>query len=140
MVDPGSERVSFSNLVASMGASGVGLFSQMETLLRAADADEGDESATGAAEIDDEAAKRAASMPLGERKQRLEAGLSATREIIDTLTMLENKTQGNLNDSERELLTSVLTELRLGYTRMAERIAHLPAGDDEDGDAGEADG
>lgn len=140
MVDPGSERVSFSNLVASMGASGVGLFSQMDTLLRAAGVGVEDEGEAGAAELDEETAKRAASMPPGERKQRLEAGLSATREIIDTLTMLEKKTQGNLNDSERELLTSVLTELRLGYTRMADRVAGLAAGDDGEGSTGEADG
>lgn len=138
MADTDSGKVSFASLVASMGASGVGLFSQMETLLRAA-GEGGEEGGAEGEGPEDEAVQRAASMSKQERKQRLQAGLSATREIIDTLNMLEQTTKGNLNEEERELLTSVLTELRLGYTRVAGRVDDLPVDDDEDGGSGESD-
>ena len=38
---------------------------------------------------------------------------------IDTLTMLEDKTKGNLNDDERDLLKHVLYDLKMRYVRVA---------------------
>ncbi len=38
---------------------------------------------------------------------------AAARHIVDTLTMLAEKTNGNLNDEESKLLTALLYELKL---------------------------
>ena len=39
--------------------------------------------------------------------------VAAARHIVDTLSMLAEKTQGNLNDEESKLLTALLYELKL---------------------------
>jgi hypothetical protein len=44
-----------------------------------------------------------------------EPELPAAQQTIDTLEMLEAKTQGNLEDEERKLLESILYELRMHY-------------------------
>ncbi len=41
--------------------------------------------------------------------------LPVARQTIDTLVMLQEKTQGNLDDEEQALLTNLLTELRMRY-------------------------
>ena len=41
--------------------------------------------------------------------------LPLARETIDTLELLQDKTRGNLTDDEGELLTTLLTELRMRY-------------------------
>lgn len=41
--------------------------------------------------------------------------LSAAKQIIDILGILEEKTRGNLDDSETKLLTSLLYDLRVHY-------------------------
>ncbi len=41
--------------------------------------------------------------------------LAAARQIIDILGILEEKTRGNLDDSEAELLKSLLYDLRVQY-------------------------
>ena len=41
--------------------------------------------------------------------------LPAARQIIDILGILEEKTRGNLDDSEAELLKSLLYDLRIQY-------------------------
>ena len=43
----------------------------------------------------------------------LEKNLPLARQTIDTLAMLEEKTQGNLEEEESELLRSILYELRM---------------------------
>ena len=50
----------------------------------------------------------------GEARQDL--GLA--RHTIDTLGMLQEKTKGNLSDEEKNLLDSVLTDLRLAFVRL----------------------
>ena len=43
--------------------------------------------------------------------------LAEAKEAIDLLSMLQNKTKGNLNDRETQLLRSVISELQLQFTR-----------------------
>ncbi len=47
--------------------------------------------------------------------ERAERNLPLARQTIDTLALLETKTRGNLTDEESELLTNLLTELRMRY-------------------------
>lgn len=46
--------------------------------------------------------------------------LPVAKQTIDVLAMLEEKTQGNLTDEERRLLTNALYELRLLYVKETE--------------------
>ncbi len=41
--------------------------------------------------------------------------LPVARQTIDTLVLLQEKTQGNLTDEEQGLLTNLLTELRMRF-------------------------
>lgn len=41
------------------------------------------------------------------------------RQTIDTLILLQEKTQGNLTDEEQELLTNLLTELRMRFVEIS---------------------
>ncbi len=43
--------------------------------------------------------------------------LAEAKEAIDLLSMLQNKTKGNLSDKETQLLRSVISELQLQFTR-----------------------
>lgn len=45
--------------------------------------------------------------------------LNGAKQMIDILTMLEEKTRGNLTPEEKQFLESALTELRLEYVRRA---------------------
>jgi hypothetical protein len=46
-----------------------------------------------------------------------EPNLPLAQQTIDTLVMLQAKTQGNLEEEERKLLESVLYELRMAFVR-----------------------
>ena len=48
--------------------------------------------------------------------------LETARHLIDVLAMLEIKTKGNLDESEGKMLSSLLYDLRVGYTE-AEKAA-----------------
>lgn len=50
--------------------------------------------------------------PEGEREQ---PNLAAAKQMIDILGILEEKTRGNLDESEQKLLTSLLYDLRVQY-------------------------
>lgn len=43
--------------------------------------------------------------------------LPLAQQVIDTLVLLQEKTQGNLSDEETKLLQSVLYELRMGFVK-----------------------
>ena len=43
--------------------------------------------------------------------------MAEAKEAIDLLTMMQNKTNGNLTDKETQLLRSVISELQLQFTR-----------------------
>ena len=48
--------------------------------------------------------------------------LQAARQLIDILTMLSEKTQGNLTEEESEFLASHLAELKLAYVQRSKQI------------------
>jgi len=57
--------------------------------------------------------------------QAMEADLVGAGQLIDILSMLQEKTKGNLTEEEEHLLSNVLFELRLRYveaTKPASRI------------------
>ncbi len=43
--------------------------------------------------------------------------LPLAKQTIDTLSMLEKKTEGNLTEEEKKLLTNILYELRIQYVK-----------------------
>lgn len=49
--------------------------------------------------------------------------LPQAKHFIDTLAMLEEKTQGNRTADESEVLENILHELRIGYIAVSERSA-----------------
>jgi hypothetical protein len=50
-------------------------------------------------------------------KKKVEKDLHQARYAIDLLSMLEEKTRGNLTDEEKQVLAHVLTDLRLRYVQ-----------------------
>ena len=54
-------------------------------------------------------------MPDPQSGQKGAANLEGARQMIDILTLLEQKTRGNLTAQERQVLESVLYELRLRF-------------------------
>ncbi|RME55935.1 MAG: DUF1844 domain-containing protein [Deltaproteobacteria bacterium] len=46
------------------------------------------------------------------------AGRQGGRRAIDILGILEEKTKGNLSKEEEEILTRILTDLRLTYVKV----------------------
>ena len=47
--------------------------------------------------------------------------LELARNTIDTLAMLEEKTKGNLNKEEQELISRVVYELKMRFVKMKEK-------------------
>ena len=54
--------------------------------------------------------------------QKKEEDVESVRHIIDVLSMIEQKTRGNLNAEESQLLESVLYELRMKFMAKTSRI------------------
>lgn len=54
-----------------------------------------------------------------------EPNLEAASQMIDILSLLEEKTRGNLAAEERSLLTQVLYELRLRYVNAQQGHKHI---------------
>jgi len=52
--------------------------------------------------------------------------LDMAKHNIDTLSILEEKTRGNLNEDEKRLLDAALYEARMRYVALASRYAELP--------------
>lgn len=52
---------------------------------------------------------------------RVERNLELARESLDLLSMLQDKTRGNLTDEESRLFTHLLTDLRLRYVEAKKR-------------------
>ena len=55
--------------------------------------------------------------------QTAEVNVSAAKQMIDILALLEEKTRGNLTVEERQLLEQVLYELRLRYVEVTKGTA-----------------
>ena len=53
---------------------------------------------------------------------KIEEDVESVRHIIDLLSMIEQKTKGNLSGEENRLLESVLYELRMKYMTKTSRI------------------
>ena len=51
--------------------------------------------------------------------QKVEANLPYARMFIDQLEMLQEKTKGNLSNQETQVLTSVLSDLRLAFVQVS---------------------
>ena len=56
---------------------------------------------------------------LDPQQEALPVNLGQAKEIIDILSMLEEKTRGNLNPDEQKVLTDMLYALRLKYVDLA---------------------
>jgi hypothetical protein len=54
--------------------------------------------------------------------KKMEEDVDAARHTIDILSMLEQKTKGNLSKDEQQLLESVIYELRLKFMAKTNRI------------------
>src|SRR5882762_4613279 len=52
--------------------------------------------------------------------------LDMAKHNIDTLSVLEEKTRGNLTEEEKRLLDAALYEARMRYVALASRYAELP--------------
>ncbi len=68
--------------------------------------------------------------------QKVDRDLGQAKNFIDLLSMLEVKTQGNLNDSEHKLMEQALFDLRMNYVDEVKKgeggaDAEVPAGESE---------
>ena len=59
----------------------------------------------------------------GEEKDRPAPDLHIARHTIDLLSMLSDKTKGNLSVEEQRLIENSLTELRFRYVQACEQVA-----------------
>ncbi len=55
--------------------------------------------------------------PEGEHEKDVEPNLEAARQVIDILEMLQAKTRGNLDESERAMLESSLHDLHMRFVQ-----------------------
>lgn len=53
---------------------------------------------------------------------KTEIDLPQAKQTIDILEMLLKKTEGNLSQEEKELFDNVLTELRLNFVKLLEKL------------------
>jgi hypothetical protein len=52
--------------------------------------------------------------------QQMEPNLAAAQQMIDILSLLEEKTRGNLSAEERQLLDQILYELRVRFAEVGQ--------------------
>lgn len=52
---------------------------------------------------------------------RTDVNLDVARMLINQLEMLREKTRGNLNHEETEILTSILADLQMNYVQASEK-------------------
>lgn len=57
-----------------------------------------------------------------------EVDLLGSRQTIDTLTILQEKTKGNLTSQEQSMLQNCLYELRMAYLEVTNMLTHPPQG------------
>ena len=63
----------------------------------------------------------ATAVPEEERGKQIDQALAQARYVIDALSMLERKTEGNLTDEEARFLKAALTDLRIAFVRADDR-------------------
>lgn len=71
---------------------------------------------------------------------QVDRNLDQAKNMIDLLGMLEAKTEGNLNDNEKNLLTHSLYELRMNYVDEIKKADAPEADATNEGDAAKEDG
>jgi len=64
------------------------------------------------------------------------ADLIGARQTIDTMSLLAEKTRGNLTSQEEHMLSNVLYELRMAYVEVTNALVRPPAGPPPDPKAG----
>jgi hypothetical protein len=101
MSAPGSD---FRSFVGSLSAGAASALAEVEKLRSGQRPDE-DEAGTPASPE--------------EVRQQVEGALAVARQLIDTLVMLEEKTEGNRSPEETEALRSSLTSLRISFVRVS---------------------
>lgn len=104
------EKVDFKGLVAGLATSAVAVLSQVESFL-----------AGGPAAQPASAESQEEKLSPEEVQKRVRDGLAGARQLIDTLAVLQEKTQGNLTAEEQELLITALSELRLRFVSLSNR-------------------
>ena len=57
--------------------------------------------------------------------KRVYVDLDLAKHHIDTLSVLEDKTRGNLIDEEKKLLDRVIYETRMQYVQIAQRVSQI---------------
>jgi len=60
-------------------------------------------------------------------EQQEAPNLGAARHAIDTLSMIQEKTRGNLSMEEQRLIENSLTELRFRFVQVSEDVAKINA-------------
>ncbi|HUO59507.1 MAG TPA: DUF1844 domain-containing protein [Candidatus Acidoferrales bacterium] len=63
-----------------------------------------------------------------QENEKPHADLIGARQTIDTLSILSEKTKGNLTNEEQTVLTNCLYEVRMAYVELTSAIAHAPSG------------
>lgn len=63
---------------------------------------------------------------LHERGEQPQVDIVGARHTIDTLSMLEEKTRGNLNDEEKVLLQDTLFRLRMAFVEITNALTRPP--------------
>lgn len=105
MTESTPPTVDFESFIMSLAAMAASNMQHVEQLLAPGGSDDAQEDA-----------------PSPEEKERaIQTGLMASRQLVDTIVMLEQKTSGNLSDDEKQLVQSVLTDLRVSYVKAADR-------------------
>ncbi|MGA2992437.1 MAG: DUF1844 domain-containing protein [Candidatus Korobacteraceae bacterium] len=64
------------------------------------------------------------------------ADLIGARQTIDTISLLAEKTKGNLTSREENMMSNILYELRMAYVEVTNALVHPPAGAPPDPKAG----
>jgi hypothetical protein len=59
------------------------------------------------------------------RTKRRYVDLDLAKHFIDTLTLLEQKTRGNLTEDEKKLLDEVIYQLRMNYVQIAQHVSGM---------------
>ncbi|UCF21258.1 MAG: DUF1844 domain-containing protein [Gemmatimonadota bacterium] len=111
MTEETKGRVDFSSLVVSIATSALAVLGQVELLL-----EPGAEGGKAGTVESEEPPLSGAAL-----RERVVEALAGARQLIDTMAMLEEKTRGNLDADEQELLRGSLSELRIRFVSVANR-------------------
>jgi hypothetical protein len=109
--------VDFKGLITSLATSAVMVLGQVEAIQ----------------ETGQVPGEEGADLSADDLEKRVSDGLQGARQLIDTLAVLEEKTEGNLDGEERELLQTALSELRIRFVTLSSRPSD---GSDAPGEAG----